>query len=117
VRKSQRRSSSKETIKLGAKKADRESYRYIAPGFVEPAELRDWCRARRDKKLYGMQTEAAEWAISIIPEKSKMPKEIQDEEIASIKKRIADLRKTQKATPGKFVAIDIICPYLQKATI
>lgn len=94
----------------GTMAMDSDSYWFVAPGFMKPPELRDWCRARRDKKLYEMQIEVAEWAISIIPEKSKMPKVIQDEAITSIKERITELQETKKAVRGKFFVTDAICP-------
>ncbi len=93
---------------------DRPLYQYQAPNGMKHELLQEWCRARRDKKLYEMQIEAGEWAISIIPKESKMPKELQDKAISDIQERIAKLRETRKPIPGSFFVTDVVCPYAEK---
>ena len=92
---------------------DRPLYQYQAPHSMEPEALQEWCRIRRGKKLYEMQIEAGEWAISIIPKESKWPQEIQQSAVVDIQKRIAERRETRKPKPGKFFITDIICPYAE----
>jgi hypothetical protein len=98
----------------GSMPMDRPLYQYQAPHAMKPESLREWCRARRDKELHEMQVEAGEWAISIIPRESKMPKESQDKAIAAIQERIVKLRGSRKPIPGKFFVTDVICPYAEK---
>jgi hypothetical protein len=93
---------------------DRLLYQYQAPHNMNSEELQRWCSARRDKKLYEIQIEAAEWALSIIPKESKMPKEPQIHAVAEIQKRIKKLRESHKAIPGKYFITDVICPFAER---
>jgi hypothetical protein len=60
-------------------------------------ELKDWCQARKDKKLYELQIEACEWAIKIISE--DFPKATEESKLKAreaIKAEIKTLKETKK---------------------
>ncbi|MDX1964708.1 MAG: hypothetical protein SFX18_16280 [Pirellulales bacterium] len=87
-----------------------------SPGFKnDPAELQKWCLQRKDKKLYELQIETAEWAISVIREKSKRPTEEKEDAITAIQGNIDKLRRTQQPIlPSRFFVTDITGYYSEE---
>lgn len=98
-------------VYAGLMPMDRPLYQYQAPHSMDPKALQKWCRERRDKKLYEIQIEAGEWALSIIPTESEMDEEDQQRAIKEIQKRIDRISKSKKPIAGKFFSVDVICPY------
>ena len=65
-------------------------HRYRIPFGKDKAKLRDWCLARKDKKLFELQIELCELII----------KDMQESDFtAAVKKEIEALQKSQRAFP------------------
>jgi hypothetical protein len=80
-------------------------YQKEDPGHLAPKELQRWCRERRDKKLYEIQIEAAEWALSIIPIERKYPKQLQDRAVSGIRKVVTELRDSRKPISAEYFIV------------
>lgn len=71
--------------------------RFKLPTFAEDkAKLREWCDARKNRKLFELQIEACEWAITEIRDSTRDATAI-GPLITAITKEIEELRKTQVA--------------------
>jgi hypothetical protein len=72
----------------------KENYHHFRiPAFAkDKAKLREWCLARKDRKLYELQIEACQWAIDELESPDS-------DSVAAIKKEIETLRNTKLAVP------------------
>lgn len=69
-------------------------HRFRLPAFAQDkAKLREWCLARKDRKLYELQIEACEWALGEL-------KGSNEELVTAIKQETESLKKTKTAVPS-----------------
>ena len=78
----------------------KENYhRFNIPAFAkDKLKLREWCLARKDRKLFELQIEACAWAITEI-KASDMGLEEKQRITTAIKKEIDGLTKSRVAIP------------------
>ncbi len=80
--------------------SDRPVWWRVGPGNQNRELLRDWCRARREKQMYELQIDAAEWVIPFIVDEVKAPSDTKEACIDEIEKKLAALRESRKPIPG-----------------
>ena len=69
----------------------------------DAAALKAWCKERSGKKLYELQIEMCEWAISTVAELKQISEEQRSKSIGEIKGQIAVLRESKRAFKPKSI--------------
>jgi hypothetical protein len=81
-------------------------------GLYNKSQIRDWCEKRKDKKLYELQVEMCEWAISIIMRMNDLSEEEKIPFVDAVQKEIDTLRNSKKAVIFTgFCNNEVFAPY------
>lgn len=88
------------------------------PSFLrDPAKLKAWCEARREKKLYELQIEICEWAATEVAgseEFGRVNLNTKKEWIAGIERASKSLRETKAAVLWKGFGLEEAIPYFKE---
>ncbi|MGN6545955.1 MAG: hypothetical protein ACTHK7_12955 [Aureliella sp.] len=79
-------------------------HRFRIPAFAKDREkLKKWCQNRKDRKLYELQIEACQWALTELDSPDIQPRDVSAEEKLIIAQQIRDeienLKRTRSAVP------------------